>query len=46
MDKKEIEDGCSDCGCETNICWSEQNKLREKWLADNPDSEYQGWMSI
>jgi len=28
------------------IDWAYQNKLREKWLANNPDAEYQGWMSI
>jgi len=47
MDKEKIDAGCPDCECESrNICWPEQNKLRDKWLADNPDSEYQGWMSI
>jgi hypothetical protein len=30
----------------TNINWAYQNKLREEWLANNPDAEYQGWMSI
>jgi len=28
------------------INWEEQNKLREQWLRDNPDAEYEGWMSI
>jgi len=28
------------------IDWVLQNKLREEWLANNPDAEYQGWMSI
>lgn len=26
--------------------WEEQNKLRQQWLMDNPDAEYEGWMSI
>jgi len=30
----------------TNIDWVYQNKLREQWLIDNPDSQYIGWMSI
>jgi len=29
-----------------DIDWALQNKLREAWLANNPDAEYQGWMSI
>lgn len=29
-----------------NIDWELQNKLREEWLANNPDAEYQGWVSI
>lgn len=29
-----------------NIDWAYQNKLREQWLKDNPDSQYIGWMSI
>jgi len=28
------------------INWITQNKLREKWLLDNPDAQYIGWMSI
>jgi hypothetical protein len=47
MDKKEIDNNCGDCGCKSNdICWPQQNELREKWLTDNPDSKYLGWMSI
>ena len=30
----------------TDINWAYQNKLREQWLTDNPDSQYIGWMSI
>ena len=26
--------------------WAKQNKLRQEWLAANPDAEYEGWMSI
>jgi len=29
-----------------DIDWEYQNKLREQWLLDNPEAEYQGWMSI
>jgi hypothetical protein len=29
-----------------DINWEEQNKMREQWLLDNPDSGYIGWMSI
>jgi len=28
------------------IDWDYQNELRKQWLLDNPDSNYQGWMSI
>lgn len=31
---------------DSNINWEEQNKMREQWLQDNPDAQYQGWMSI
>ena len=31
---------------ENDIDWEWQNSLREEWLANNPDAEYQGWMSI
>lgn len=30
----------------SNIDWAHQNKLREQWLADNPDATYLGWVSI
>ena len=26
--------------------WAKQNKLRQEWLAANPDADYEGWMSI
>jgi hypothetical protein len=38
MDKKEIDSN--------EIDWEHQNKLRQQWLLDNPEAEYQGWMSI
>lgn len=45
MDKED--NTCINCKCEPNaICWPQQNKLREQWLKDNPDSQYIGWMSI
>ena len=31
---------------DTDINWEEQNKLRQQWILDNPDAEYEGWMSI
>ena len=38
MDKKEIDSN--------EIDWEYQNKLRQQWLMDNPDSKYLGWVSI
>ena len=38
MDKKEI--------ISNEIDWEYQNQLRQQWLMDNPEAEYQGWMSI
>jgi hypothetical protein len=29
-----------------DIDWQHQNELRQQWLKDNPDAEYQGWVSI
>ena len=29
-----------------DLNWKEQNKLRQQWILDNPDAEYEGWMSI
>jgi hypothetical protein len=26
--------------------WALQNKLRDEWLANNPDAQYIGWVSI
>jgi hypothetical protein len=47
MDKKEVDNNCQGCGCDpTDICWPNQNLLREQWLKDNPDAKYEGWMSI
>jgi hypothetical protein len=28
------------------IDWAYQNQLRAQWLLDNPNAEYEGWMSI
>ena len=28
------------------INWAYQNQLRGQWLLDNPEAEYEGWMSI
>jgi hypothetical protein len=38
MDKKEI--------VSNDIDWEYQNQLREQWLKDNPNAQYEGWMSI
>ena len=38
MDKEEI--------VSNDMDWEYQNKLREQWLKDNPNAEYEGWMSI
>jgi hypothetical protein len=26
--------------------WARQNKMRQEWLANNPDADYIGWTSI
>ena len=31
---------------DSDIDWAMQNQLRREWLANNPDSEYPGWLSI
>ena len=31
---------------EHEMNWIYQNKLREQWIIDNPNAEYEGWMSI
>lgn len=47
MDKEKVDNNCQGCGCDpTDICWPNQNLLREQWLKDNPDAKYEGWMSI
>jgi len=28
------------------IDWAYQNQLRQQWIIDNPEAEYEGWMSI
>jgi hypothetical protein len=38
MDKEEI--------VSNDIDWEYQNQLREQWLKDNPNAQYEGWMSI
>ncbi len=38
MDKEKI--------VSNDIDWEYQNQLREQWLKDNPNAEYEGWMSI
>ena len=38
MDKEKI--------ISNEIDWEYQNKLRQQWLLDNPEAEYQGWVSI
>ena len=30
----------------SDVNWAYQNQLREQWLLDNPEAEYEGWMSI
>ena len=30
----------------SDINWTYQNKLRQEWLAANPDAQYIGWTSI
>ena len=38
---------CPKCGLDTHDTnWSKQNKLMAQWHTDNPDAEYEGWMSI
>ena len=28
------------------INWAYQNELRKEWLLNNPNAQYEGWMSI
>jgi hypothetical protein len=38
---------CDLCNQPTHeINWQKQNKLKEQWHQDNPDAQYEGWMSI
>ena len=38
---------CDLCNQPTHeINWQKQNQLKEQWHLDNPDAEYEGWMSI
>ena len=38
---------CPKCGLDTHDTnWNKQNKLMAQWHTDNPDAEYEGWMSI
>jgi len=40
-------DTCDLCNQPTHeINWQLQNQLKEKWHKDNPDAQYEGWMSI
>ena len=43
--EKGYENGIKACR-DTDINWEEQNKMRAQWLQDNPDAQYEGWMSI
>ncbi len=43
--EKGYEDGLRSASI-SDINWEEQNKLRDQWLQDNPDAQYEGWMSI
>lgn len=38
---------CHYCGLPTNeVDWDSQNRLKEQWHIDNPNAQYEGWMSI
>lgn len=37
---------CDEPGHNHNIDWAYQNALKAQWHIDNPDAEYEGWMSI
>jgi hypothetical protein len=38
---------CDLCNQPTHeINWQLQNELNKKWLLENPDANYGGWMSI
>ena len=38
---------CHYCGLPTHeVDWAHQNRLKEQWHIDNPNAQYEGWMSI
>lgn len=38
---------CHYCGLPTHeVDWVHQNQLKTQWHLNNPDAEYEGWMSI
>lgn len=38
---------CHYCGLPTHeVDWVHQNRLKEQWHRDNPNAQYEGWMSI
>ena len=38
---------CQYCGLPTNeVDWVQQTRLKEQWHIDNPNAQYEGWMSI
>lgn len=38
---------CPKCGLESHtINWEKQNEMMKIWHINNPDAEYEGWMSI
>lgn len=39
-------DYCTKLKQDSDIDWKKQNEMRKKWLKDNPDAKYEGWMSI
>jgi len=38
---------CPKCGLPTHTTdWNLQNKMMKQWHIDNPNAQYEGWMSI
>lgn len=37
---------CAEPDHNHNLDWAYQNQLRQQWIIDNPEAEYEGWMSI
>ncbi len=37
---------CAEPDHNHTIDWAYQNQLRQQWIINNPDAEYEGWMSI